>query len=122
MSGLVVGVGCQRGTSGRALERGLVQVLAEAGLARVDVTLVATGAQKRSELGIAELARALGVALRVLDEGELVRGLDERAHAVAEPAARALSRGLMVVPRRALRDPESGLGMTFAVAREEAEP
>lgn len=105
---LVIGIGCQRGTSAELLARGIEHAFAELGLALCQVSTLATDERKRAEPGLAQLARVRGWALvfhSALGEG------------VAEPAARR--HGRLLVGKRIYREPDQPGSMTLAIARVE---
>jgi cobalt-precorrin 5A hydrolase len=68
---IVAGLGCRKGTSTDAVLSALDAACTQAGIARTDVTALATGEIKRDEPGIIELARQLGLPLHILDDNAL---------------------------------------------------
>lgn len=68
---LVVGMGCNRGTSVEALRELLDATLAEAGLHPSSVCALTTHEVKAGELGLLQLANQLGVPLVAFDSDEL---------------------------------------------------
>jgi cobalt-precorrin 5A hydrolase/precorrin-3B C17-methyltransferase len=107
-SALVLGIGCQRGTSAALLARGIEHTLRGLDLDIDRVTTLATVAKKRDEVGLLQLARARGWAL-VLH--------DDLGEGVAEPAARR--HGRLLMGKRIYREPNVEGSMTIAVAEVE---
>lgn len=117
--GLVVGMGCNRGTSADALEALLDATLAEAGLARASIAVLTTVDAKASEPGLLELAGRLGVPLRthasgVLAELEVPNPSDAPAKAVGTPSvaeASVLAEGAeLVVDKRKTPEATCAIG------------
>jgi cobalt-precorrin 5A hydrolase len=115
---IVAGVGCRRGAAAPEIEAAILTALVRAGVARADLTAIATGNTKKSEPGIAAAAAKLGVTLTVVSDDEL-KAAGERvatrsdrvlaltgapslaeaaALAAAGPSARLLSSRLVVGP------------------------
>lgn len=68
---LVVGMGCNKGTSQESLRALLTDTLAEAGLALSSVTAITSADVKAGELGLIQLAYALGVPFVTYPADEL---------------------------------------------------
>lgn len=121
---LIVGIGCRKDTPAAAIVAAVEQTLAETGLDKNAVRLLATAGVKRNEPGLHEASRILGIPLRIVGDDEIRRcpfPIEESSFvrsqvnlpAVAEPAALlAGSRTELVCPRKAMN------GVTVAVARE----
>lgn len=110
-SELVLGIGCERGTSVELLERGVEKVLADHLLCASAVSAMATIDSKAGESGLLALSQRRGWPLTFFSAGQLAAAADQgvearpgarerkservRAHvgtpAVAEPAARLLA-------------------------------
>ncbi len=121
---LVVGVGCRRGVSARAVMEAIEAALAAVGRARGSVRTLASITRKRDEPGLREAAAELKVPLVFFEAGEIstqvgrfrpskmVRqkiGVD----GVCEPAALLASRGgQLILPKRIQA------GVTVAVVEE----
>lgn len=119
---LVVGLGCQRGTPVDALARALAQVLAGAGYALSEVGTLASSTRKQAERGLHGLAQQLNAELRFYDDDALAKASSQRDSVsvlqVAEPAARlAAQSAALLVPRTVVRDADTNLAITVAVAR-----
>ncbi len=108
---LYVGIGCRRGTPAADLRAAVEQTFAEAALALESIAALVTAEVKQEEAGLHELARALGVPLRVVPLDALRQvprdGLTPSAAeprfgipGVAEPAALVASQGRLIVPKR----------------------
>lgn len=128
MSDLVLGIGCTRGASSAMLRRGVAHVLAAHGLALSGVRAVASIDQKRDEAGLTELASSHGWPITYFTREDLSR-VEDLHHvssrvsravgtpAVAEPSARLLAGGPLIVPTTSYREPDDPARMTVAVAR-----
>ena len=125
---LVLGVGCDSGTPGELLGRGIRALLAQAGLAHASVRAIATLDRKGDEPGIQQLAADHGwaivrfgapelAAVPVPNPSERVRG-HVGTPGVAEPAA-LLAAGAreLVLTKRTYTEPGAGRSMTLSVAR-----
>lgn len=125
---LVVGVGCNRGTSEEEIAREVLTVLDEHALSPLSVRALATVSLKMDEEGLLAFARARGWPLRGFSREE-INGLDlpfERSETVfrhtgylgvAEPAA------LLAAGARRLLVPKQKRGnLTVAVALAEERP
>ncbi len=124
---IVAGVGCRRGASAAAIETVIAAALARAGLTSQRLDVLATGAFKRDEPGIAAAAAAHGVPLILVAQADLERAGGRATYSrrvaelmgvgsVAEAAALAAAgpAGRLVVPRIAIGP------ATCALARSEA--
>jgi len=110
---IIAGIGCRKGTSAAEIETALSAALAQAGLDRAAIGMLATSAAKESEPGIAGVAAAFGVPLVIVPHadlaaaGERVATRSERVLAlagvpsVAEAAALAAggAAARLIVPR-----------------------
>jgi cobalt-precorrin 5A hydrolase len=107
---LVVGVGCNRGTSADEITEAIARVLEERGLSPKSVKALATIDAKRDEAGLLEAATRLGVPLTFCDTATLnaVPNVPNPSDApmkfvgvqgVAEPAALHVSGGRLVVDK-----------------------
>lgn len=117
---LVVGMGCNLGTSVESLEALLVDTLADAGLARGSVAAVTTVDAKADEAGLLALAQRWDVPMLTFPAAELARHdvphpSEAAARAVGTPSvaeASVLARGAeLIVPKR--KTPEA----TVAIGR-----
>lgn len=121
---MVIGLGCRRGASPGDMLELLVQTLLETGIARPQLSALATLAGKEEEAAIASLAGQLGLAVttfsaerleeetpRLLNPSDVVFR-ETGCHGVAEAAALALAGagGRLIVPKRVLN------GCTLALA------
>lgn len=117
---LVVGMGCNSGTSAEVLEALLDEALAEAGLSKASIRTLTSVDAKADEAGLAELAARLGVPFTT-HPAERLAGLDvpnpsdAPLHAVGTPSvaeASVLAEGaVLVLPKR--KNPEA----TVAIGR-----
>ncbi len=107
---LVVGVGCNRGTTAEEVAAAVERVLAEHALSPKSVRTLATIDAKRDEQGLLEAAARLGLPLAFCDKATLnaVPDVPNASEApmkfvgvqgVAEPSALAVSRGGLVVEK-----------------------
>jgi cobalt-precorrin 5A hydrolase len=120
---LVVGVGCNRGTSAEVIELAVENALREYGLAIASVRNLATVDVKNDERGITEYAQSLGVSVEYFTAQELdsVPLFTEPSHyakravgawGVCEPAVLLSSRAsTLLVPKLKFGD------VTVAIAR-----
>jgi cobalt-precorrin 5A hydrolase len=126
---LVLGIGCDRGTPAALVERGVLKLLGEAGLARASVKALATIDKKVDEPALLALSERFGWPLllypaEVLDAVPGIENPSEvvKRHvgtrAVAEPAA-LLGAGAerLLVPKQTYTEEGAGRSMTLAVAR-----
>jgi cobalt-precorrin 5A hydrolase len=121
---VIVGIGCRRGVKADAIVNAVDLALAEAGVERAEVRLLASADIKRDEKGLLEAAGLLGIPLRFIPSEEIrssVRGfarsgfVEKKVHlpAVAEPAALLAGRRTrLILPKM-----KSG-AVTVALARE----
>ncbi|WP_040158971.1 precorrin-3B C(17)-methyltransferase [Nigerium massiliense] len=117
---LVVGMGCNRGTTADALEALLDRTLAEAGLAKESIAALTSVDAKADEPGLAELATRLGVPFETFTADELAtrdvpNPSDAPASAVGTPSvaeASVLARGADLIVEKT-KTPEA----TCAVGR-----
>jgi cobalt-precorrin 5A hydrolase len=126
---LVLGIGCDKGTSAELIERGAMAILAENGLSSKSVKALATIDKKKDEPAILALAERFGWPLEIYTAEELDRapGIENPSdtvkryvgtRGVAEPAALLRSGAdRLLVPKRAYTEPGAGRSMTLAVAR-----
>ncbi len=126
---LVLGVGCDRGSTPEMVARGVKSVLEDHNLSIKSVKAIATIDKKRDEAGIIELARSLGCPLSFYSAGELdaVAGIQNPSETVqkfvgtrgvSEPAALSASGAdTLLVPKQTYTEPGAGRTMTVAVAR-----
>jgi cobalt-precorrin 5A hydrolase len=126
---LVLGIGCDRGTPGELIARGVEALLTGSRLAMGSVRDLATVDLKGDEAGILALAGRLGCPLRTFPPAELdetpgiERPSDQVARlvgtrGVAEPAAlRAAGASRLLVAKQVYTEPGAGRSMTLAVAR-----
>jgi cobalt-precorrin 5A hydrolase len=110
---IIAGIGCRKGTPAAEIETAVSAALAQAGLDRAAIGMIATSAAKEDEPGIARAAAALGVPLAVVPDGDLaaaggrVATRSQRVlalagvHSVAEAAALAAggTAARLIVPR-----------------------
>jgi len=107
---LVVGVGCNRGTSADEIVEAVERVLRERGLALKSARTLATVDAKRDETGLIEAAARLGLPLAFCDKATLnaVPDVPNASEApmkfvgvqgVAEPSALAISGGRLLVEK-----------------------
>jgi cobalt-precorrin 5A hydrolase len=68
---IIAGVGCRRGASATAIMGVIEAALAHTRYGKGEVGVIATAATKRSEIGIAAAASALGVPLVFIAYGDL---------------------------------------------------
>lgn len=119
---VVVGIGCNSGTSDGEIADAVEKAMKEAGLSFLSVSRLATIDRKADEAGIVRFAEKQGLPILTFTAGELneVRGVTPSeaarkatgAQAVAEPAALLASEGgALLVPKR-----KSG-NVTVAVAQ-----
>jgi cobalt-precorrin 5A hydrolase len=131
---LVLGIGCDRGTPPGLVERGVLKLLGEAGLAPASVKAIATIDKKGDEPALLQLSERFGCPLllfpaEVLDAVPGIENPSEvvKRHvgtrAVAEPAA-LLGAGAerLLVPKQSYTEEGAGRSMTLAVARIAFEP
>lgn len=123
---LVIGIGCNSGTSSAEIEQALRRTLEESNLAFASVASLATIDIKGNEPGLRNVGEELGLELRTFRAEELnnVPGLERSdsvfqatgAYGVAEPAALLASGdGVLLVPKQ-----KKG-SVTVAVAEKKAE-
>jgi cobalt-precorrin 5A hydrolase len=126
---LVLGIGCDRGSTPAMVERGTMEILARHRLSHKSVRALATIDKKRDEPAILELARRFGWRLETYPAEQLdaVAGIENPSdtvrryvgtRGVAEPAA-LLCAGAdrPLVPKQTYTEPGAGRSMTLAVAR-----
>jgi cobalt-precorrin 5A hydrolase len=126
---LVLGVGCDRGTTPAMVKRGVTNLLERNGLSIKCVRAVATIDKKSDEAAIVELAQDLGCPLRFYSANELDQavGIENPSatvmkyvgtRGVAEPAALlAAGASSLLVPKQTYTEPGAGRSMTLAVIR-----
>ena len=126
---LVLGIGCDKGTTPELIERGMLATLARNHLSPKSVKALATIDKKKDEPGIVALAERFGWPLEIYPAEELdgVPGIENPSETVmryvgtrgvAEPAA-LLCAGAerLLVPKQPYTEPGAGRSMTLAVAR-----
>lgn len=126
---LVLGVGCDRGSTPEMVERGVKAVLERNRLSIKCVKAVATIDKKSDEAAIVQLAQGLDCPLRFYSAEELdgAAGIENPSatvkkfvgtRGVAEPAALLASGAdALLVPKQPYTEPDAGRTMTVAVAR-----
>ena len=126
---LVVGIGCDRGASSAMLLKGLTKILQEQHLSPQSIESLATIDKKLDEIGLQELSQQQSWPLHaytasVLDQTEGILNPSPVAKryvgtcSVAEAAAlQASGASDLLVSKRKIKDPESGLNMTVAICR-----
>jgi cobalt-precorrin 5A hydrolase len=126
---LVLGIGCDRGSTPAMVKRGVNNLLERHGLSIRCVKAVATIDKKSDEAAIIELARDLGCPLRFYSADELdhAAGIENPSatvmkyvgtRGVAEPAALlAAGASALLVPKQTYTEPGAGQSMTLAVTR-----
>lgn len=108
---LIAGLGCKRGVPASELREALETTLSEAGLALESLTMLATVDLKADEVGLQEVAAALGVPLQIVESARLAQlepaGFSPSAAqekfdlpGVAEPCAMLVAGGELLVPKR----------------------
>jgi cobalt-precorrin 5A hydrolase len=113
---IVAGVGCRRGAGEHDIAAALAAALARAGIARTELSLIATSARKGSEPGITATVATMGLPLVLVTQDELeaagprtatisarvlaVAGVPSVAEAAALAAAGAQAR--LLAPRIAV--------------------
>lgn len=123
---VVLGLGCDRGTSLETLQTGVEQALSRIGLSLDAVAAAATIDKKRDEQAILQLGARQGwplhffpaedlAAVPVPNPSETVRKY-MGTPAVAEAAALLASRGELVVEKHKYRGPD-GKNATVSIAR-----
>ncbi len=123
---LIVGIGCNRGTSAQEIESAVKAVLLEHNLSFLSIHSLATVDVKAGEHGLLEFSRQYDLSIKAFSAGELneVSGIEKSdivfravgANAVAEPAS-LLASGTMkpLVPKQKVGN------VTVAVALRKAE-
>lgn len=126
---LVLGIGCDRGSTPAMIERGVKSVLEHHGLSIKSVKAVATIDKKSDEEAIIALAQCLDCPLEFFSSGELdnAAGIENPSatvkkfvgtQGVAEPAALLASGAkALLVPKQIYTESGAGRSMTLAVAR-----
>jgi cobalt-precorrin 5A hydrolase len=126
---LVLGVGCDRGSTPAMIERGVRMLLERHRLSIKCVKAVATIDKKSDEAAIIQLAEGLGCPLQFYSANELdsTAGIENPSatvkkfvgtRGVAEPAALLASGAeALLVPKHTYTEPGAGRSMTLAVAR-----
>ena len=126
---LVVGLGCDRGSSPEMVERGVDAMLAEHGLSPKSVKAIATIDRKEDEVALRALSAKrvwpmITFAAAQLDAVVGIENPSDRVkqhvgtRGVAEPAALLASRApQLLVPKQVYTEEGAGRSMTFAVAR-----
>ncbi len=126
---LVLGIGCDKGTSSELIERGMLNLLTRNHLSSKAVKALATIDKKKDEPGILALAERYGwpLAIYTAEQLDAVPGIENPSatvmryvgtRGVAEPAA-LLCAGAerLLVPKQPYTEPGAGRSMTLAVAR-----
>ncbi|HTT74895.1 MAG TPA: cobalamin biosynthesis protein [Candidatus Binataceae bacterium] len=126
---LVLGIGCDRGSTPAMVERGVRTLLEQNRLSIKCIKTVATIDKKSDEAAILELAGRLGCPVRFYSAAELdnTAGIENPSvvvkkfvgtRGVAEPAAlRASGAKVLLLTKQAYTEPGAGRSMTLAVAR-----
>lgn len=124
---LVLGIGCERGTSVGLLERGVDKVLSDQRLSASAVRAIASIDRKKGEAGLLALSQRRGWPLHFFTAAQLASVTPEgservRAHvgtpAVAEPAALLLAHAARLLIEKTVYSEAGTPGsMTIAVAR-----
>lgn len=121
---IIVGVGCRRGCSARAIVEAVRWALCEAGIEEGGVRFLASADIKADEPGLKQAATELGMPLRLISSDEIrasarefnptpLAALKVNLPAVAEPAALLAGRRTTLILPRIIRN-----GVTVALARE----
>ena len=124
LKSVIVGIGCRRGTQAERIVAAIREALAEAGIALVEVRLLASADIKADEAGLLSAAETLGVPIRFLSAAEIRTSPREFSHsdfvkekvnlpAVAEPAALLAGRRTQFICQKKTYN-----GITIALARE----
>jgi len=126
---LVLGIGCDKGTTPDLVERGVMALLARHGLSPKSVKELATIDKKKDEPAFLALSERHGWPLRLYpaEELDMVPGIQNPSETVkqyvgsrgvSEPAA-LLAAGVdrLLVPKQTYTEPGAGRSMTLAVAR-----
>jgi cobalt-precorrin 5A hydrolase len=126
---LVLGIGCDRGTPSDLVERGVLKLLEEAGLALASVKAIASIDLKQDETALLELsakynwpfvtypAPLLDAVPGIQNPSETVRKYTG-TRAVAEPAALLLAQAeTLTIAKQKYSEPGADKSMTLAVAR-----
>lgn len=126
---LVLGIGCDKHTPPELVERGVLHLLQQHGLALASVRAVASIDVKAEEPALLHLQRKFGWQLRFYPAAELdrVAGMETPSavvhkhvgtRGVAEPAALlAAGASRLVLAKQRYTEPGAGRSMTLAVAR-----
>jgi cobalt-precorrin 5A hydrolase len=126
---LVVGIGCDRGTSRDVLERGLMTILDQFGLSPKSIACLTTLEAKGDEQGLLELAESYDwpLVLYPADELDQAQGIENPSptvkkymgtRTVAEGAALlASAASALLVPKQKYQDATSQKNMTVAICR-----
>jgi cobalamin biosynthesis protein CbiG len=116
--GLVLGVGCQRGTPPALFERGVLSVLAAHALRLENVHMLASIDRKATEPAVVAFADKHRIALRFYSAAQLEAAAASSAkHSVSEPAARlAAGNQSLLVPKTIYTEPGAEHSMTVAIA------
>jgi cobalt-precorrin 5A hydrolase len=126
---LVLGIGCDRGTPANLVQRGVVKLLEQQGLALASVKELATIDKKGDEPALLELSESMGWPLQLYpaEQLDVVPGIENPSEvvkrhvgtrAVAEPAALlAAGAAKLLVPKQTYTEEGAGRSMTLAVAR-----
>ncbi len=126
---LVLGIGCDSGTSLEMMERGVRSLLEKRGLSFVSIKEIATIDIKKDEPAIYDLSKKFGWPVRAYPAAELdvAPGIENPSEtvkkyvgtrAVAEPAC-LLAAGAekLLAPKQVYTEPGANRSMTLAVAR-----
>jgi cobalt-precorrin 5A hydrolase len=126
---LVLGIGCDRGSTPAMVERGVRNLLELRRLSIKCIKAVATIDKKSDEAAVIELAQSLACPLRFYSASELdsTLGIENPSatvkkfvgtRGVAEPAAlRASGADALLIPKQTYTESGAGRSMTLAVAR-----
>ena len=92
---IVAGVGCRRGAGEHDIAAAIAAALARAGIARTELSLIATSARKGNEPGIAATAAGMGLPLVLVTQDDLeaagIRTVTASARVLAESGVPSLA-------------------------------
>jgi cobalt-precorrin 5A hydrolase len=126
---LILGMGCDKGIPLEVLERGMLKILKEQGLALASVKAIATVDAKKNEPALLQLSEKYKWTLKsypadVLDQIAGIENPSEVAkkwvgtRSVSEAAALLLANATeLLVPKQKYKEEEGGKNMTLAIAR-----
>jgi cobalt-precorrin 5A hydrolase len=125
LKGVIVGIGCRRGTPAERIVAAIRNTLDQAGVAPAEVRLLASADVKAGEAGLLAAAETLGIPIRFIAAAEIRHSARDFSRsdfvegkvnlpAVAEPAALLAGHRTRFILRRKIVD-----GITIAIARED---